>query len=230
MANISPDAWYEKCWPLGTIRLIASARKSCEEKWHRDRCIIYEPRLWTCIQKAAMIEKDGTLKGVLPQEAYSAMIRWSRKKYIFAPGDLDSRHGIWMPANSGTLICGIMDPEASSSHAKCKERKFCSTQLAIGLAPKEKAAFRRGAVSAWETMRAREISNGVQVAAVKSHRPWGIVGRQESNSLGHSFICDPFGRNFGDGQSRQRKKYHPQSDPALIADTRRTGPSSAIAA
>ena len=184
---------------------------------------------------AAILEADGTLKGVY-RKMHIPDDPLYYEKFYFTPGDLGFKAMRTTHGPIGTLICWDQwYPEAARLTALMgAETLFYPT--AIGWHPSEKAEFGEAQYSAWQTMqRAHAISNGVFVGAVNrvGHEP----GDVEHNGIlmkgpegaglefwGGSFIADPFGRVIAQASHDKEEILIAEIDPRLLEDTRRNWP------
>ena len=181
---------------------------------------------------AAVIDADGALLGVY-RKMHIPHDPMFEEKYYFAPGDAvndgagtASGFKVFKTryATIGVLICWDQwYPEAARITALLgAEILFYPT--AIGWHPAEKAEWGAAQVDAWRTaQRAHAIANGVFVAATNRVGFEPEPGTQGIEFFGHSFACDPFGRNIAEANTDQTTLIV-ECDLSLIEYTRRNWP------
>ncbi len=181
---------------------------------------------------AAVIDADGALLGVY-RKMHIPHDPMFEEKYYFAPGDAvndgagtASGFKVFKTryATIGVLICWDQwYPEAARITALLgAEILFYPT--AIGWHPAEKAEWGAAQVDAWRTaQRAHAIANGVFVAATNRVGFEPEPGTQGIEFFGHSFACDPFGRNIAEAKTDQTTLIA-ECDLSLIEYTRRNWP------
>ena len=184
---------------------------------------------------AAILESDGTLKGIY-RKMHIPDDPLYYEKFYFTPGDLGFRAMETSAGPIGTLVCWDQwYPEAARVTALMgAETLFYPT--AIGWHPSEKAEFGEAQYSAWQTMqRAHAIANGVYVGAVNrvGHEQGDVVHNGVSmpgpegaglEFWGGSFIADPFGRVIAQASHDREEILMAEIDRKLLEDTRRNWP------
>src|SRR5258707_8561865 len=145
---------------------------------------------------AAVIEADGTLKGIyrkmhIPDDpAYY-------EKFYFTPGDLGFRAFDTRVGSIGTLVCWDQWYPEGARLTALQGANILFYPTAIGWHPGEKAQYGAAQLDAWRTIqRSHAIANGCWVAAVNRvglEKLDGQGGGAGIEFWGHSFIADPFG-------------------------------------
>ncbi len=145
---------------------------------------------------AAVIEADGTLKGIyrkmhIPDDpAYY-------EKFYFTPGDLGFRAFDTRVGSIGTLVCWDQWYPEGARLTALQGANILFYPTAIGWHPGEKAQYGAAQLDAWRTIqRSHAIANGCWVAAVNRVGLEKLAGQGGGAGIefwGHSFIADPFG-------------------------------------
>lgn len=155
---------------------------------------------------AAMLDSDGTLKGIY-RKMHIPDDPLYYEKFYFTPGDLGFKAFDTAMGKVGTLVCWDQWYPEGARLTALKGANVIFYPTAIGWHPSEKEQYGVAQHDAWRTIqRAHAIANGVFVAVVNrvGHENGNIRGNvaptgQGLEFWGGSFLADPFGRVLVEG-------------------------------
>jgi N-carbamoylputrescine amidase len=176
---------------------------------------------------AAVIEADGTLKGIyrkmhIPDDpAYY-------EKFYFTPGDLGFRAFETRVGSIGTLVCWDQWYPEGARLTALQGANILLYPTAIGWHPGEKAQYGAAQLDAWRTIqRSHAIANGCWVAAVNRvglEKLDGEGGGAGIEFWGHSFIADPFGVVIAEAPADTEALLVAEVDLGRVEEVRRHWP------
>lgn len=174
---------------------------------------------------AHVIEADGTDLG-LYRKMHIPDDPSYHEKYYFTPGDTGFRAFDTSFGKIGVLICWDQWYPEGARIVALQGAEVLFYPTAIGWHPREKEAYGRKQLDAWETVqRGHAVANGMYVAVanrVGFERPV-----QETEGLefwGGSFIADPQGEVIARASQDAEEILVADIDPAYMEDVRRNWP------
>ena len=183
-----------------------------------------------CHNTAAMLDSDGTLRGIY-RKMHIPDDPLYYEKFYFTPGDLGFKAFDTEFGRVGTLICWDQwYPEGARLTALQGAHVLCYP-TAIGWHPAEKEQYGPAQLDAWRTIqRAHAIANGVYVAVVNrvGHESGNALGRPAAGPglefWGNSFLCDPFGQVIAEAPADREEILIGEIDLKRMEDVRRNWP------
>src|SRR5438552_3878991 len=179
---------------------------------------------------AAMLDTDGTLKGIY-RKMHIPDDPLYYEKFYFTPGDLGFKAFDTAFGKVGTLVCWDQWYPEGARLTALKGANVLFYPTAIGWHPEEKQKYGAVQHDAWRTIqRAHAIANGVYVAVVNrvGHETGNIRGNQATGAglefWGASFFCDPFGRMLAEASHDKQEILYGEIDLDSIDETRRNWP------
>jgi len=174
---------------------------------------------------AAVIEADGTLKGIyrkmhIPDDpAYY-------EKFYFTPGDLGFRAFDTRVGTIGTLVCWDQWYPEGARLTALQGANILFYPTAIGWHPGEKAQYGAAQLDAWRTIqRSHAIANGCWVAAVNRVGLEKLDGQGAGIEFwGHSFLADPFGIVVAEAPADKEALVIAEVDLGRVEEVRRNWP------
>jgi len=174
---------------------------------------------------AAVIEADGTLKGIyrkmhIPDDpAYY-------EKFYFTPGDLGFRAFDTRVGSIGTLVCWDQWYPEGARLTALQGANVLFYPTAIGWHPAEKAQYGAAQLDAWRTIqRSHAIANGCWVAAVNRVGFEKLDGQGAGIEFwGHSFLADPFGVVVAEAPADKEALVIAEVDLGRVEEVRRNWP------
>jgi len=174
---------------------------------------------------AAVIEADGTLKGIyrkmhIPDDpAYY-------EKFYFTPGDLGFRAFDTRVGTIGTLVCWDQWYPEGARLTALQGANILFYPTAIGWHPGEKAQHGAAQLDAWRTIqRSHAIANGCWVAAVNRVGLEKLDGQGAGIEFwGHSFLADPFGVVVAEAPADKEALVIAEVDLGRVEEVRRNWP------
>ena len=174
---------------------------------------------------AAVIEADGTLKGIyrkmhIPDDpAYY-------EKFYFTPGDLGFRAFDTQVGSIGTLVCWDQWYPEGARLTALQGANILFYPTAIGWHPAEKAQYGAVQLDAWRTIqRSHAIANGCWVAAVNRVGFEKLDGQGAGIEFwGHSFLADPFGVVVAEAPADKEALLIAEVDLGRVEEVRRNWP------
>jgi N-carbamoylputrescine amidase len=180
---------------------------------------------------AAMIDRDGTLKGIY-RKMHIPDDPLYYEKFYFTPGDLGYKAFDFDIGKVGTLVCWDQWYPEGARLTALQGANVLFYPTAIGWHPAEKAEWGEAQHDAWRTIqRAHAIANGVYVAVVNrvGHENGNVRGNiapagQGLEFWGQSFLCDPFGRVIAEASTDKEEILIGEIDLKLLEEIRRNWP------
>jgi len=174
---------------------------------------------------AAVIEADGTLKGIyrkmhIPDDpAYY-------EKFYFTPGDLGFRAFDTRVGSIGALVCWDQWYPEGARLTALQGANILFYPTAIGWHPGEKAQHGAAQLDAWRTIqRSHAIANGCWVAAVNRVGLEKLDGQGAGIEFwGHSFLADPFGVVVAEAPADREALLIAEVDLGRVEEVRRNWP------
>jgi len=174
---------------------------------------------------AAVIEADGTLKGIyrkmhIPDDpAYY-------EKFYFTPGDLGFRAFDTRVGSIGTLVCWDQWYPEGARLTALQGANILFYPTAIGWHPAEKVQYGAVQLDAWRTIqRSHAIANGCWVAAVNRVGFEKLDGQGAGIEFwGHSFLADPFGVVVAEAPADTEALLIAEVDLGRVEEVRRNWP------
>ena len=174
---------------------------------------------------AAVIEADGTLKGIyrkmhIPDDpAYY-------EKFYFTPGDLGFRAFDTRVGSIGTLVCWDQWYPEGARLTALQGANILFYPTAIGWHPGEKQQYGAAQLDAWRTIqRSHAIANGCWVAAVNRVGFEKLDGQGAGIEFwGHSFVADPFGVVVAEAPADKEALLIAEVDLGRVEEVRRNWP------
>ena len=174
---------------------------------------------------AAVIEADGTLKGIyrkmhIPDDpAYY-------EKFYFTPGDLGFRAFDTQVGSIGTLVCWDQWYPEGARLTALQGANILFYPTAIGWHPAEKVQYGAVQLDAWRTIqRSHAIANGCWVAAVNRVGFEKLDGQGAGIEFwGHSFLADPFGVVVAEAPADTEALLIAEVDLGRVEEVRRNWP------
>jgi N-carbamoylputrescine amidase len=180
---------------------------------------------------AAMLDADGTLKGIY-RKMHIPDDPLYYEKFYFTPGDLGFKAFDTEVGRIGTLVCWDQWYPEGARLTALQGAEILFYPTAIGWHPAEKQQYGEAQYDAWRTIqRAHAIANGVFVSVVNrvGHEDGNIRGNKAKEGLGlefwgGSFVADPFGRVLVQGSHDKEEVLVADIDIKVLEDTRRNWP------
>ena len=180
---------------------------------------------------AAMLDADGTLKGIY-RKMHIPDDPLYYEKFYFTPGDLGFKAFDTEVGRIGTLVCWDQWYPEGARLTALQGAEILFYPTAIGWHPAEKQQYGEAQYDAWRTIqRAHAIANGVFVCVVNrvGHEDGNIRGNKAKEGLGlefwgGSFVADPFGRVLVQGSHDKEEVLIADINMKELEDTRRNWP------
>src|SRR3954468_21821043 len=180
---------------------------------------------------AAMLDADGTLKGIY-RKMHIPDDPLYYEKFYFTPGDLGFKAFDTQVGKIGTLVCWDQWYPEGARLTALQGAEILFYPTAIGWHPAEKQQYGVAQHDAWRTIqRAHAIANGVFVCVVNrvGHEDGNIRGNKAKEGLGlefwgGSFVADPFGRVLVEGSADKEEVLVADINMKEVEDTRRNWP------
>jgi N-carbamoylputrescine amidase len=180
---------------------------------------------------AAMIDADGTLKGIY-RKMHIPDDPLYYEKFYFTPGDLGFKAFETAAGKIGTLVCWDQWYPEGARLTALQGAEILFYPTAIGWHPAEKQQYGKAQHDAWRTIqRAHAIANGVFVAAVNrvGHEDGNVRGNKAPTGQGiefwgASFLCDPFGRILAEASHDKEEVLVAEVNLKEMEDVRRNWP------
>jgi len=180
---------------------------------------------------AALIESDGTLKGIY-RKMHIPDDPLYYEKFYFTPGDLGFKAFDMSVGKVGTLVCWDQWYPEGARLTALQGANVLFYPTAIGWHPAEKEQYGAAQHDAWRTIqRAHAIANGVFVAVVNrvGHENGNVRGNvapagQGLEFWGGSFLADPFGRVLAEASHDKEEILIGEVNLRELEDIRRNWP------
>ncbi|MCU1285615.1 MAG: hydrolase, carbon-nitrogen family [Acidobacteriales bacterium] len=180
---------------------------------------------------AAMLDSDGTLKGIY-RKMHIPDDPLYYEKFYFTPGDLGFKAFDTAYGKVGTLVCWDQWYPEGARLTALMGANLIFYPTAIGWHPSEKEKYGEAQHDAWRTIqRAHAIANGVFVAVVNrvGHEDGNIRGNvapvgQGLEFWGGSFLADPFGRVLVEASHDKEEILIGEVDLKELEEVRRNWP------
>ena len=180
---------------------------------------------------AAMIDADGTLKGIY-RKMHIPDDPLYYEKFYFTPGDLGFKAWDMNVGRIGTLVCWDQWYPEGARLTALQGAEVLFYPTAIGWHPAEKQQYGQAQHDAWKTIqRSHAIANGVFVAVVNrvGHENGNVRGNvapagQGLEFWGGSFLCDPFGRVLAEASHDQEEILIGEVNLKELEEVRRNWP------